>query len=53
LHDRSKRWYEWFFQVEQDKVSEIVSFAASVERHEEKIRNYLRAGKTNAAALKT
>ena len=46
----SKRWYEWFFQVEKGEVSEIVSFAASVERHEEKIRNYLRTGKTNAAA---
>ena len=50
LHDMSKRWYEWVFQVEQDNVSEMVSFAASVERHEEKIKNYLRTGKTNAAA---
>jgi len=50
LHDMSKRWYEWVFQVEQDNVSEMVSFAASVERHEEKIKNYLRTRKTNAAA---
>jgi transposase len=50
LYDMSKRWYEWFFQVEKDKVSEILSFAASVERHEEKIKNYLLTGKTNAAA---
>jgi transposase len=50
LHDMSKRWYEWVFQVEQDNVSEMVSFADSVERHEEKIKNYLKTGKTNAAA---
>jgi transposase len=41
LHDMSKRWYEWVFQVEQDNVSEMTFFAASVERHEEKIRNYI------------
>ena len=50
LHDMSKRWYEWVSQVEQDNVTEMISFAASVERHEEKIKNYLRTGKTNAAA---
>ena len=50
LHDMSKRWNEWFFQVDDDNVSEITSFAASVESHEEKIRNYLLTGKTNAAA---
>lgn len=50
FHDVNKRWNEWFFQVDDDNVSEITSFAASVERHEEKIRNYLLTGKTNAAA---
>jgi transposase len=50
LHDMSKRWNEWFFQVDDDNVSEITSFAASVESNEEKIRNYLLTGKTNAAA---
>jgi transposase len=50
LHGMNKRWNEWFFQVDEDNITEIVSFAASVERHEEKIRNYLLTGKTNAAA---
>ena len=50
LHDMDKRWNEWFFRVDEDNVTEIASFAASVERHEEKIRNYLLTGKTNAAA---
>jgi len=50
LHDMSKRWNEWFFQVDDDNISEITSFAASVESNEEKIKNYLLTGKTNAAA---
>jgi len=50
LHDMSKRWNEWFFQVDEDNVNEMTAFAGLVERHEEKIKNYLRTGKTNAAA---
>ena len=50
LHDMNKRWNEWFFQVDEDNIAEIVAFAALVERHEEKIRNYLLTGKTNASA---
>jgi len=50
VHDMSKRWYEWFWKVEQDNVNEIVAFAALVERNEEKIKAYLWTGKTNAAA---
>jgi len=50
LYDMTKRWNEWFFQVEENNVCEMTSFAASVERHEEKIKNYLFTGKTNAAA---
>ena len=50
LHDLSRRWNEWLFQVYEDNVSEMTSFAATVERHEEKIKNYLLTGKTNAPA---
>ena len=50
LHDMDKRWNKWFFQVDEDNIPEIVSFAALVERHEQKIKNYLLTGKTNAAA---
>ena len=50
LHDMDKQWNKWFFEVDQDNITEIISFAALVERHEQKIRNYLLTGKTNAAA---
>ena len=50
LQGMNKQWNEWFFQVDEDNITEIVAFAASVESHEEKIRNYLLTGKTNAAA---
>jgi hypothetical protein len=50
LHLMDKQWNEWLFQIDEDNISEITSFAASVERHEEKIKNYLLTGKTNAAA---
>jgi transposase len=50
LHRMDKQWNEWSFQVDEDNVNEIRSFAASVQRHEEKIKNYLLTGKTNAAA---
>jgi transposase len=50
MHYMDKRWNTWFFQVEEDNIAEIVSFAATVERHEEKIKNYLLTGKTNTAA---
>ena len=50
LHDMSRRWNEWFFQVDRDNINEMTSFSALVERHEDKIRNYLLTGKTNAAA---
>jgi transposase len=50
LQDIDKRWNHWFFQVEDNNVAEILSFAALVERHQEKIQNYLVTGKTNAAA---
>jgi len=50
LFDIDKPWNEWLFQVDEDNVSEMTSFAALVERHEEKIKNYLVTGKTNAAA---
>lgn len=50
LHLMDKQWNEWLFQIDEDNVSEITSFAASVESHEEKIKNYLLTGKTNAAA---
>jgi transposase len=50
LHQMDKQWNEWSFQVDEDNVYEIRSFAASVQRHEEKIKNYLLTGKTNAAA---
>jgi len=53
LHDMSKRWNEWFFQVDRDNVNEINAFAAFVERHEDKIKNYLLTGKTNAPAENT
>jgi transposase len=49
-HGMNKRWNEWFFQVYEDNVNEIITFADLVERHEEKIRNYLLTGKTNADA---
>lgn len=50
LQGMSRRWNEWFFQVDRDNITEITSFAASMESHEEKIKNYLKTGKTNAAA---
>ena len=50
LHNIDKRWNKWLFQADTDNVSEISAFAASAERHEEKIKNYLRTGKTNASA---
>ena len=50
LHTMDKQWNEWSFQVDEDNVPEMTSFAALVERHEEKIKNYLLTGKTNAAA---
>jgi len=50
LYDIDKRWNEWFFQAEDDNVSEILSFATLIERHQKKIQNYLLTGKTNAAA---
>ena len=40
-HDMAKRWNEWFFKVDRDNVNEIVSFAALVERHEDKIKFFL------------
>lgn len=50
LHSMEKLWNQWFFQAEDSDVNEMISFAASVERHEEKIKNYLLTGKTNATA---
>jgi transposase len=50
LHLMDKQWNQWYFQVDEDNVSEMTSFAATVQRHEEKIKNYLVTGKTNAAA---
>ena len=50
LHLMDKQWNEWYFQVDEDNVDEMRAFAASVERHEKKIKNYLLTGKTNAAA---
>lgn len=50
LYTMEKQWNEWFFEAEHSGINEIVSFAAFVERHEEKIKNYLLTGKTNASA---
>ena len=50
LHRIEKQWNEWAFQVEEDNIDEITTFAALVLRHEDKIKNYLRTGKTNANA---
>jgi transposase len=50
LHNMEKQWNRWFFEAEDSNISEIVSFAAMIERHEEKVKNYLLTGKTNATA---
>lgn len=50
VHLMDKQWNEWYFQVDEDNICEITSFAATVQRHEDKIKNYLVTGKTNAAA---
>ena len=50
LHLMDKQWNQWYFQVDEDNVNEICSFANLVQRNEEKIKNYLLTGKTNAPA---
>jgi len=50
LDETEKRWNYWSFEAENSDTAEIVAFAALVERHEEKIKNYLLTGKTNASA---
>ncbi|MDR0796153.1 MAG: transposase [Tannerella sp.] len=50
LHNMEKQWNHWFFEAEDSNISEIIAFAAMIERHEEKVKNYLLTGKTNAAA---
>jgi transposase len=50
LHNMEKQWNQWFFEAEDSNITEIVSFAAMIERHQEKIKNYLLTGKTNATA---
>jgi len=50
LHNMEKQWNQWFFEAEDSNISEIIAFAAMIERHEEKVKNYLLTGKTNATA---
>jgi transposase len=50
LHHMEKHWNQWFFEAEDSNIDEIISFAAMIERHEEKVKNYLLTGKTNATA---
>jgi hypothetical protein len=49
-HNMEKQWNQWFFDAEDCNINEIIAFTAMVERHEEKIKNYLVTGKTNASA---
>jgi len=53
IYDIDKPWNEWLFQVDEDNVNEMTSFASLLLRHESKIKNYLLTGKTNAAAENT
>lgn len=45
-----KKLKEWYAEVGQDEIEEMMNFASTVSHHEETILNYFRTGQTNAFA---